>query len=49
LFVEYQPSEDTEDIIYDQDVEILMNWEVTKVFIKRWLSTVNPTNETDSV
>ena len=45
LKVVYLPSEETQTILYDQDLEIVMQWVVTKVYIKRWLSNVTTIND----
>ena len=45
LQVEYLPSENTQTILYDQDLQIFLNWEVVKVHIDRWVSTFNSKDE----
>lgn len=41
LSVQYQPSQETQTIMYDEDVTIDMFWRVVKVNIKKWISTIN--------
>ena len=48
LLVQYQPSEETKTLEYDQDVKIDMFWRVVKVNIKKWISTTNADKEAQS-
>lgn len=48
LSIEYLPTEETQTFIYDQGIEVYLNWHIDKVYASNELPAASEDNSTSS-